>query len=233
MPSNTSASVSEIVDAAHDVRTGDMIDVVVVALLVYDALLCLDKEVRYVWHSPKASRKLSRLLYIYNRYMSVVWNILAIGKIGTISDTVLWCNGNVYFCTMVSLNLANVILQVVVSSQIATDFGDTTYVIQFIDPISSILTSRFLLALYETNAHLQKGGTSASSFSTLDFAGADQPAELPEFLMSLGGPIHSIDDDDPELFSLEPTPQRETEADLGAETELGARVDSEATGEFA
>ncbi|OJT09211.1 hypothetical protein TRAPUB_14337 [Trametes pubescens] len=75
--------------------------------------------------------------------------------------------------------------------------------------MSSILNSRFLLALYETNAHLERGGTSASSFSTLDFGEADLRAEgspeLPEFLSSLGGPIHSFPDHDPDLFDSEPT----------------------------
>lgn len=48
----------------------------------------MDMEVRYVWRSPRASRKLSRLLYIYNRYMSILWNLLNLELIGTISDTV-------------------------------------------------------------------------------------------------------------------------------------------------
>ncbi len=59
-----------------------------IALLVYDVLLCIDKEVRYVWGAPKALCKLSRFLYIYNRYMSILWNLLDLGLIGTVSDTV-------------------------------------------------------------------------------------------------------------------------------------------------
>lgn len=55
---------------------------------MYDAILCINMEVRYVWRSPKASRTLSRLLYIYNRYMSILWNLPVLGGIGAISNTV-------------------------------------------------------------------------------------------------------------------------------------------------
>lgn len=59
-----------------------------IALIVYDALLCIDLEAKHVWRSPKTSRKISRVLYIYNRYLSILWNTLTVGEIGTISDTV-------------------------------------------------------------------------------------------------------------------------------------------------
>lgn len=97
--------------------------------------------------------------------------------------------------------------------------------------MSSILNCRFLLALYETNARLEQGGSSASSFSTLDFGEADSPRatgspELPEFFQSLGGPIHSFPDQDPELFDPEPTPvqqEHEAEVDAESEAEVGAQ----------
>lgn len=100
--------------------------------------------------------------------------------------------------------------------------------------ISSILNSHFLLALYESNARLERGGYSASSFSTLDFGEADLRGtgspELPEFLQSLGGPIHSFPDHDPELFEPEPTTvQQEPEGYVGteSESEVGAQVQAE------
>lgn len=76
--------------------------------------------------------------------------------------------------------------------------------------ISAILNSRFLLALYETNAHLDRGGSAASPSSTLNFGGADREAssELPDFLSSLASPIQSINDNKPELFGPEATPRR-------------------------
>lgn len=85
------------------------------------------------------------------------------------------------------------------------------------------MNCRFLLALYETNAYLERGGTSTSYFSTLGFCEADprgaRSPELPEFLNSLAGPIHSVPDHDLELFESELTkaqPAREAEV-LGRE----------------
>ncbi|KAL1937371.1 hypothetical protein VTO73DRAFT_13777 [Trametes versicolor] len=326
-------------------RTIDTIYVVIPVLLAYDALLCMEKEVQYVWWSPKAERKLSRLLYIYNRYMSIIWNTLTLGLLGNTSDTrhvfvfadvlamlgpaafttlrvyaisernkvltgvvlllslgpfivnactlyqnvtinypqpsvactiwpklitkfgrltviartcliladllaiiitwrhthtarrtssdnpqrssmeqILWDNGNIYFCTLVSLNIANMVL-VTLSLTTQSLPNDAFYVINFIDPISSILNSRFLLALYETNAYLEKGGTSAATtVSTLDFGGANRAgrSELPGYLSSLAGPIHSIPDDDAGLFDSEPA---SCETEMGAEAE--ARADAE------
>ncbi len=97
------------------------------------------------------------------------------------------------------------------------------------------MNSRFLLALYETNAYLERGGTSASSFSTLNFGEADPRAEgspeLPDFLNPLAGPIHSFPDNDPELFDSEPTaaqPALEMEVsdgETGEATELTEMVE--------
>lgn len=96
------------------------------------------------------------------------------------------------------------------------------------------MNSHFLLALYESNARLEGGGYSASSFSTLDFGEADLRGtgspELPEFLQSLGGPIHSFPDHDPELFEPEPTmvqQEREGEVDAGSESEVEAQAQAE------
>lgn len=96
------------------------------------------------------------------------------------------------------------------------------------------MNSRFLLALYETNAHLERGGSSASSFSTLAFGEADPRAagspELPEFIQSLGGPIHSFPDHDAELFDPEPTTaqqEREGGVDTESESEVGAQAQAE------
>lgn len=99
------------------------------------------------------------------------------------------------------------------------------------------MNSRFLLALYETNSRLERGGSSASSFSTLNFGetnslrAAGSP-ELPEFLHSLAGPIHSFPDHDPELFDPEPiTVQQEGEGEVDAESEseAGAQAQAEST----
>ncbi|KAL1937394.1 hypothetical protein VTO73DRAFT_13800 [Trametes versicolor] len=219
--------MAELIAAYQNVRTYNIIAVVIATLLVHDALLCMDMEVRYVWRSPKASRKLSKFLYIYNQYMSILWNLLSLVLIGTISDTILWENGNIYFCTLVAMNIADMVL----TSVDASIFYQAEFVIELIDPISAILNSRFLLALYETNTHLERGGSSASSFSTLDFGGADSlraavSPELPEFLNSLPRPIHSLPDHDPEMFDPEPTmvqQEREGEVNAQSQSEVGAQ----------
>lgn len=50
--------------------------------------------------------------------------------------------------------------------------------------------------------------------------------ELPEFLHSLAGPIHSLPDHDPELFDSEPTmvqQEREGQVDVQSQSEVGAQ----------
>lgn len=60
--------------------------------------------------------------------------------------------------------------------------------------------------------------------------------ELPEFLHSLAGPIHSFPDHDPELFDSEPTmvqQEREGEVDAQSQSEVGVQgqVESVEVGE--
>lgn len=57
-----------------------------VALLLYDVLLTSGQEYQYIWREPKAW--VSRVLYMWNRYMSFLYNILQLGTIHRISDTV-------------------------------------------------------------------------------------------------------------------------------------------------
>lgn len=92
----------------------------------------------------------------------------------------------------------------------------------FCSSISSILNSRFLLALHETNAHLERGGTTASSTSALDFGRANEEAmssELPESISALAGTIHSIPDDDFNMVDSKPTLQPEIEGEVVAPEE--------------
>lgn len=94
------------------------------------------------------------------------------------------------------------------------------------------MNSRFLLALYETNASLERGGASDSdldpSFS-LNSGGADgvKSPDLPEFLTSLAGPVHIILDDDVELLDSETGPGIGSKASI--EVEIGCVA--ELTGE--
>ncbi|EIW63117.1 uncharacterized protein TRAVEDRAFT_43423 [Trametes versicolor FP-101664 SS1] len=99
--------------------------------------------------------------------------------------------------------------------------NQASYVVVFIDPISSILNGRFLLALHETNARLE-GATDTSGVSSLCFntrSGGDSRAgssELPELLGVIGGSICSFHNDDEDLQCLEFAPPQE---ELQAEPE--------------
>lgn len=86
--------------------------------------------------------------------------------------------------------------------------------------ISSILNSRFLLALHETNGRLE-GATDMSidSLSINTGGGGD-----PEFLGIIGGSIYSIHGNDEDLESLEsalPEREREEEHHIEPESEIG------------
>lgn len=74
-----------------------------------------------------------------------------------------------------------------------------------------------LLALYETKGRLERGGTSASSFS-IDLGAADPG--LPAFLTPFAGPIHSVPvNDDLDLFYADSTLQHNPESNIDASWE--------------
>lgn len=55
-------------------------------LLLYDILLNSGREYQYVWRAPKPW--VSRILYVLNRYMSLLALLLGLGTIPSVSDTV-------------------------------------------------------------------------------------------------------------------------------------------------
>ena len=58
------------------------------ALLVYDWLLCLDQEVRFIWAWRSKRVTLSSIVYTLSRYTPLISNILAITTIYPMSDLV-------------------------------------------------------------------------------------------------------------------------------------------------
>lgn len=93
--------------------------------------------------------------------------------------------------------------------------------------ISSILNSRFLLALHETSARLEGAAEASISSLSLDTGSSDdpqggsEPPELPEFLGIIRGLIRSFHCDDKDLGSLEfAPPWEEHEPDLEPEGEI-------------
>ncbi|KAL1940485.1 hypothetical protein VTO73DRAFT_9057 [Trametes versicolor] len=135
---------------------------------------------------------------------------------------VMWENGAVYFLTLVSINTVDMVF-FILSIAILPD-ENSSYVISFIDPISSILNSRFLLALHETNTRLEGAANTSLSSLTLNTGSSDTPSaraspELPPVLGPIGGTIHAFhDDDDEDMRSLEFAPP-ELRTESGSELE--------------
>lgn len=90
--------------------------------------------------------------------------------------------------------------------------------------ISSILNSRFLLALHETDAQVVGAvDTSISSLSLNSGSGGELHAgspELPEYLGIIGGSIRSFHGDEDDLQSLEFAPPQEEEHQPELEGEI-------------
>ncbi|KAI0351094.1 hypothetical protein OH77DRAFT_968479 [Trametes cingulata] len=260
--------------------------IAVAALLLYDALLCIDREWRLIWRKP---RSVASALYFVNRYLPIVWNVLPLFTIYVVSDKVcpalIWSeivvscvsllgpavfaflrmyalsgkskvlsgvtlvlslapflvtisvvyresitealvsltlasrtslvlanllvvavtwrttlrsvqmlrdalqqpslhqvllqSGSIYFCTLTALYTLDVALE---ARQISSAGSGGSYVTVFLDPLASILNSRFLLDLRETDERLVAGGSSVSQ-GTVEFAGVDVlSGQLPSFL---------------------------------------------------
>ncbi|EIW57029.1 uncharacterized protein TRAVEDRAFT_49841 [Trametes versicolor FP-101664 SS1] len=254
--SSVSASDAGLISFYQDTRTINNVDVAIAMFLAYDALLCIDKEIQYVWRSPKTSRKLSPIIYMYNRYMALLRILVVLSLVSPVSDApqifaliipitlpalttlrvyalsgknktvtgVVLLLRNVYFCTLVSLNIVEMTMAIL--TVLARPYEIENVFLPLIDPISSILNSRFLLELYETTAHRERGGPSLSSFS-LDFGQAfpsgGAPSDLPEFLSEFAGPIHPGMGYGPVLYDAESEPEAEVRvhAGLGADGSSG------------
>ncbi|KAI0351136.1 hypothetical protein OH77DRAFT_1524361 [Trametes cingulata] len=86
---------------------------------------------------------------------------------------VLLQNGSVYFCVLLSLNIISITLDML-QLTFPNSVGEGSYVAQYIDPIITVLTSRFLLDLRAADEKLSSGGAGSSvSAGSLEFAGAD------------------------------------------------------------
>ncbi|KAI0351249.1 hypothetical protein OH77DRAFT_1487774 [Trametes cingulata] len=84
MPATSSAMVAAQVALAEALVVANSSGVAVDALLLYDTLLCFIRVVQLVW-SKKTS--LASVLYIINRYIPLIGNLLGSSMINTVSDT--------------------------------------------------------------------------------------------------------------------------------------------------
>ncbi|KAI0349900.1 hypothetical protein OH77DRAFT_1431555 [Trametes cingulata] len=122
---------------------------------------------------------------------------------------------------LLSLNILDItlsLLQIILPDSMG---GGGSYVTQVIDPINSILTSRFLLDLRSVQEKLNAGGGSSGSASlgTLQFAGADiQSGQLQPFMSLPEDPPadhNDCIDDGPENESVVPETGTVVEGEAG------------------
>ncbi|KAI0632574.1 hypothetical protein C8Q77DRAFT_1158063 [Trametes polyzona] len=147
---------------------------------------------------------------------------------------VMWKNGNVYFCTLATLNVIDMVL---IALSLTTQPNADSYVGLFLSPITSILNGRFLLDLFESHARLSDGGANSSFSVHLSRVGdtdgmpqLQRSLELPEFLTPLGGPLHPFDEDGVDVIAERSTPAQRPH-DIG-DTEAGIHSDAlEGTGD--
>ncbi|KAI0351130.1 hypothetical protein OH77DRAFT_972222 [Trametes cingulata] len=134
------------------------------------------------------------------------------------TDAISMDAGSVYFCALLSLGIVEIALQLlqvwernairrfVYQSSVTFNKhqitfpeslqADVGYASLFIDPLSNILTSRFLLDLRAANDKLTAGGASVSAGS-LQFAGADiLSGQLQPFVSFTEDPDPLYDGDD-------------------------------------
>ncbi|KAI0632629.1 hypothetical protein C8Q77DRAFT_1158107 [Trametes polyzona] len=104
---------------------------------------------------------------------------------------VMWCNGNKYFCVLGLLKLADLILDLLSTAGVTEEASSVAYIGYFHSPIATILTSRFMLDLLETNAGLEGGNISTLGEDVWhDSAGS---LSMPRFVAVFGGPLDSFE----------------------------------------
>ncbi|KAI0632600.1 hypothetical protein C8Q77DRAFT_828341 [Trametes polyzona] len=131
-------------------------------------------------------------------YISLAWELH--------NDLVCaWIVGMVYFCVILVLDLAGTVLDLLsLSLPGSGDYG--SYPTYFIPSLMSILTSRLLLDMYETEARLQRGGASNTGSFSLNLGSNGRPGSvsMPDFITSYGGPARSFPDEGDANAGAEP-----------------------------
>ncbi|KAI0365818.1 hypothetical protein BV20DRAFT_972525 [Pilatotrama ljubarskyi] len=140
-------------------------------------------------------------------------------------NQVLLENGSLYFLVFLSLNVLDIAfdsLQITVPAAL----GQENYVTVFIDPLNSILTSRFLLDLRAVEHKLVAGGSSIS-LGSIQFAGADIQSGQPQPFLSLTEDSAHLDENNNEKATdgLEETPAEVERVESGGAAAEVARVE--------
>ncbi|RPD72779.1 hypothetical protein L226DRAFT_146660 [Lentinus tigrinus ALCF2SS1-7] len=102
---------------------------------------------------------------------------------------ILLHNGSVYFVVLATLNILH-ILMTALSFKVTT--GSESYVINFIDPIASILVCRFLISLQEAERYSHSESEATHSFVAPNFS-VGPASQVSSFAAPLGGLLHTSD----------------------------------------
>ncbi|KAL1937160.1 hypothetical protein VTO73DRAFT_14502 [Trametes versicolor] len=86
MSSSGSAITAQVIATYQELTTVITLNIVVTALLLYDVILTSGREYQYIWRSPKSW--VSRVLYMWNRYMFLFNLLVNLGTIPAISVTI-------------------------------------------------------------------------------------------------------------------------------------------------
>ncbi|KAI0780840.1 hypothetical protein BD413DRAFT_13354 [Trametes elegans] len=79
-----SAAIAEAEQLYESVFAQNNCGIAAAVLFLYDNLLNLDREIQFIWASPKNA---ASLLYLYNRYIPVLWSCLGQALISSVSQT--------------------------------------------------------------------------------------------------------------------------------------------------
>ncbi|KAI0780943.1 hypothetical protein BD413DRAFT_501213 [Trametes elegans] len=86
------SSSAAVVQLYQDVFADNCCGLAAASMFLYDTLVNLDREIQLVWRSQ---RNAASLLYLFNRYLTVVQLCLGLPEIAPMSDNVSdihWCS---------------------------------------------------------------------------------------------------------------------------------------------
>ncbi|KAL7278498.1 hypothetical protein ACG7TL_007497 [Trametes sanguinea] len=178
----SSEQAAELVATYQSVFIANAIDNAVTAFLVYDWLLCLDEETHFIWPRAKSG---ASVLYLLNHYLLLFYTLWGFVGLATLSDELDF-------------------------STLGSGSDDSSYILAFLDPLTSILISHFILNLRAAN------DPSSASIHSSFVDGELQFAQQQELVNSMDGPVHTLSNNHSQSVD-----QIEME-DMGVEEDMGA-----------
>ncbi|TFK81440.1 hypothetical protein K466DRAFT_667118 [Polyporus arcularius HHB13444] len=136
----------------------------------------------------RSSSTLADLIAIAVTWWTTYWSsrLAADTLQGPTFHQIVLYNGSIYFVVLATLNILHIVLTAL---SFKLPSGSESYMINFIDPIASILVCRFLLSLQEAKRNASPSSDTTPSFIAPEFAGS--ASQLPSFVAPLGGLVHA------------------------------------------